>query len=68
MITAPDRAALLAAVVAVVLLVAAGLGAAVIGPAWLHLYMPALALPVLMQGLATGIRWRTVSPTTKETL
>ncbi|MBS4104279.1 hypothetical protein [Tsukamurella paurometabola] len=68
MITAPDRAALLAAVVAVVLLVAAGLGAAFIGPAWLHLYMPALELPVLMQGLATGINWRTAAPMTKEEL
>lgn len=58
MTAAAERTALLAAAVAAVLLLCVGLGAAFLGPAWLSLYTPALALPVLAQGLATGLRWR----------
>lgn len=55
--TAAERTALLAAVVAVVLIVAAGLGAAFLGPAAVTVYTTALALLVLAEGLATGLRW-----------
>lgn len=68
MTAAAERTALLAAAVAAVLFLIAGLGAAFLGPEWLSLYTPALALPVLMQGLATGLRWRAADPMTEEIL
>ncbi|KXP12702.1 hypothetical protein AXK57_00120 [Tsukamurella pulmonis] len=66
MIPAAERTVLLAAAVSVVLLLVAGLGGAFIAPEWLRLYTPALVLPVLAQGLATGLRWRAADPTIKE--
>ncbi|NMD56554.1 MULTISPECIES: hypothetical protein [Tsukamurella] len=68
MTAAAERTALLAAAVAVVLLLVAGLGAAFIAPEWLSLYTPAFVLPVLAQGLATGLRWRACDPVSKEAL
>ncbi|BDD80671.1 hypothetical protein TPB0596_20760 [Tsukamurella pulmonis] len=46
----------------------AGHGGAFLRAEWLHLYLPALALPVLAQGLATGLRSTTVGPMSKEQL
>ncbi|WP_435594767.1 hypothetical protein [Tsukamurella tyrosinosolvens] len=63
-----ERTALLASAVCAGLLPVAGLGAALLRPEWLRLYLPALALPVPAQGLATGLRWYTADPTmAKET-
>lgn len=67
MTAAAERTALLSAAVSVVLLVVAGLGAAFLSPEWLSLYAPAIVLPVLAQGLATGLRWRKADPTIRET-
>ncbi|MCA0155542.1 hypothetical protein LB823_04965 [Tsukamurella sp. M9C] len=61
-----ERTALLAAAVAIFLLLVAGLGGAFLRAEWLHLYLPALALPVLAQGLATGLRSSTADPQNKE--
>ncbi len=68
MTAAAERTVILTAASSVVLLLVAGLGAAFLGPAWLSLYTPALALPVLAQGLATGLRWRAADPMSKEAL
>lgn len=57
-----------AAAVAIVLLLVAGLGGAFLRAEWLHLYLSALALPVLAQGLATGLRWCTADPMSREQL
>ncbi len=67
MTAAAERTALLSAAVSVMLLVVAGLGAAFQSPEWLSLYAPAIVLPVLAQGLATGLRWRKADPTIRET-
>lgn len=67
MIPAAERTALLAAAVSVAMLLVAGLGAALLSPEWLSLYAPAIVLPVLAQGLATGLRWRKADPTIRET-
>ncbi|GAA4676615.1 hypothetical protein [Gordonia humi] len=68
MTASADLAVILAVAVAMVLLVVAGLGAAFLSPEWLSLYTPAMALPVLAQGLATGLRWRAADPMSKEAL
>ena len=68
MTASADLAVILAAASSVVLLLVAGLGVAFLSPEWLSLYTPALALPVLAQGLATGLRWRAADPTIKENL
>lgn len=57
MSAAAERAVLLAAAVAVVLIVVLGLGVPFLGTVTVTLYTTALALPVLAQGLATGLRW-----------
>ena len=68
MTASADLAVILAAASSVVLLVVAGLGGAFLSPEWLRLYTPALALPMLMQGLATGLRWCTADPMSTELL
>lgn len=68
MTAAAERTVLVAAAVAAVLLLVAGLGAAFLSAEWLYLYTPALALPVLARGLATGLRWRAADPMSKEML
>ncbi|MBS4102842.1 hypothetical protein [Tsukamurella paurometabola] len=67
MTAATEPTVLVAAAVSVVLLPVAGLGAAFLRAEWLRLYTPAVALPVLAHGLATGLRWRAADPTAEET-
>ncbi|MEC4615717.1 hypothetical protein [Tsukamurella tyrosinosolvens] len=66
MTASAERTAILAAAVSAALLPVAGLGAALLSPGWLRLYLPALALPVLAQGLATGLPSSTADPQSKE--
>jgi hypothetical protein len=61
-----ERTALLTSAISAALLPVAGLGAAILSPECLRLYLPALTLPDLARGLAIGLRSSTVGPMSKE--